>query len=92
MFFFRQIKNKGKGTYVAAVNYANVDSLLCVFICQCYLLIHIIIYLKICTLHVPSVYQEGSIYLLKVRIFMNAALWLTTQKSVKEILGIFMVW
>lgn len=40
MGFFRQIKNKGKGTYMAAANYADVDSLLCVLVCQCYLLIY----------------------------------------------------
>lgn len=40
MGFLRQISNKGKSTYVAAANYADVNSLLCVLVCQCNLLIH----------------------------------------------------
>lgn len=66
---------------MAAVNYADVYSFLCVLICQWYVLIHNLSLNM--TLHVPFILQERSIYILKVRIFMNAALWLTNQKLVK---------
>lgn len=45
----------------------------------CYFVIH-----YICKyVHYMYPLYTGTVYLLKVRIFMNAALWLTNQKSVK---------